>query len=417
MPLRLILITSLTIFLGGTMYAQETPKIKVVQLTDHIYRLSTQQSNYTTNTLAFVGDEGVLLVDTQSEEDTEALKACVDSFGKGTPKYIINTHKHVEHIGGNAIFGDAPIKIAHELLPDRLRRGSFLFSEYPPATFPNITVSDSMSLYFNGERIRIVAVPGSHDDHEIIVHFTDSKVVHLSSLVNGFNFPSVDHDGDVLKFPDCVAKAMALLPHDVVIVSGHNENGTWDDLQKYHDMLVKTTAIVKSGLDAGKDAATLQKEKVLDDWKAYAGSYVSVDGWIEYLVKGLEKQSSEPEKLSVFEPLYYAWKEKGAVAAVELYRQLSRDEENKYNFGEYNLLVIGDKLLAKKKYQDAAEFLKLSLEEYPESSYGYYTAYELAVCYKELGSREQAIPYAEKSLALKPDFKAAATLLEELKKN
>jgi cyclase len=417
MLLRLVVSLMLTIILSGSMQAQETPKIRVTQLTEQIYRLNTQQSNYTTNTLAFVGDEGVLLVDTQSDEDAEALKEAVDAFGKGTPKYIINTHKHVEHIGGNAIFGDTPVKIGHDLLPDRLRRGSFLFSEYPDATFPDITVSDSLTLYFNGEKIRIVAIPGSHDDHEIIVHFTQSKVVHLSSLVNGFNFPSVDADGDVLKFPDCVAKAMALLPHDVVIVSGHNENGTWDDLQKYHDMLVQTTAIVKSGLDAGKDAATLQKEKVLDEWKAYAGSYVSVDDWIEYLVKGLERQSSEPEKLSVFEPLYYTWKEKGAVAAVELYRQLKRDQEDKYKLGEFNLLVIGDKLLNKALYQDAAEFLKLSLEEYPESSYGYYTSYELAVCYKELGNREQAIPYAEKSLELKPDFKAATTLLEELKKN
>jgi glyoxylase-like metal-dependent hydrolase (beta-lactamase superfamily II) len=287
------------------MQAQDTPKITVTKLTDQIYRLSTDQGDYTTNTLAFVGEDGVLLVDTQSEEDAEALKEVVDSFGKGTPKYIINTHRHVEHIGGNAIFGDTPVIIAHELLPTKLRSGSFLFNEYPPETFPDITVSDSLSLYFNGERIRIVAIPGSHDDNEIIVHFTGSKVVHLSSLVNGFNFPSIDSDGDALKFPDCVARALLLLPHDVTIVSGHNENGTWDDLSKYHDMLIKTIAIVKSGLDAGKDLATLQQERVLDEWKAYAGSYVSLDEWIEYLVEALQNQPSKDSKQSIYEPLYY----------------------------------------------------------------------------------------------------------------
>jgi len=417
MLLRIAITLLSTIFLSGTMQAQDTPKITVTKLTDQIYRLNTQQSSYTTNTLAFVGNDGILLVDTQSEEDAEALKEVVDSFGKGAPKYIINTHKHVEHIGGNAIFGDAPVIIGHELLPTKLRSGGFLFSEYPPATFPDITVSDSLSLYFNGERIRIVAIPGSHDDHEIIVHFTRSKVVHLSSLVNGFNFPSVDRDGDALKFPDCVARALSLLPHDVTIVSGHNDNGTWDDLSKYHDMLIKTTAIVKSGLDAGKDLATLQQEKVLDGWKAYAGSYVSVDEWIEYLVKGFQNQSSKDNKQSIYEPLYYAWKEKGAPAAVALYHQLKRDQEDQYKFDEADLLVIGDKLLTKAKYQDAAEFLKLSLEEYRESAYGYYTAYELAVCHKELGDREQAVLYCEKSLELNSDFKAAATLLEELKKN
>ena len=417
MPLRFTITVMVTIFLNGVIQAQDTSKITVTKLTDQIYRLNTDQGNYTTNTLAFVGDDGLLLVDTQSEEDAEALKEVVDGFGKGAPKYIINTHKHVEHIGGNAIFGDAPVIIGHELLPAKLRRGSFLFSEYPPATFPDITISDSLSLYFNGERIRIVAIPGSHDDHEIIVHFTKSKVVHLSSLVNGFNFPSVDGDGDALKFSDCVARALSLLPHDVTIVSGHNENGTWDDLSKYHDMLIKTTAIVKSGLDAGKDLATMQQERVLDEWKAYAGSYVSVDDWIEYLTKAFQNQSSKDSRQSIFEPLYYAWKEKGASAAVELYRQLKREQGDKYKFGEFNLLTIGDKLLTKAKYQDAVEFLKLSLEEYPASVYAYYTAYGLAVCYKELGNREEAIRYCEKSLELKADFKTAATLLEELKKN
>ena len=160
--------------------------------------LTTDQGAYTTNTIASVGEDGVLLVDTQAEGDAEALKKVVDGFGKGSPKIIINTHRHVEHVGGNAIFGEDPIVIAHDLVPAKLRSGSYLFNEFPRATFPDITFGDTMTLWFNGEEIVLTEMSGSHDDNEIIVHFTHSKVVHLSSLANGFNFPSVDTAGDPL---------------------------------------------------------------------------------------------------------------------------------------------------------------------------------------------------------------------------
>ncbi|UCC84670.1 MAG: MBL fold metallo-hydrolase [Gemmatimonadota bacterium] len=386
--------------------------VEVTQLTDRVYVLSTDQGEYTTNTIAFVGEDGILLVDTQAEDDAEALRLAVDAFGRGTPKYIINTHRHVEHVGGNAIFGEAPIVIAHALVPEKLKSGSYLFDEFPDATFPDMTFCDSLSLYFNGELVRIVAVPGSHDDNEIMVHFTESKVVHLSSLVNGFNFPSVDSDGDVLRFPELVARAIELLPEDVVIVSGHNDTGTWRDLHTYHDMLVQTTDIVRAGLAEGKDLATLQAENVLEAWKSYAGSYVSTDEWIEYLVGGLQP-SDEPTK-TVYEPLYYVWKDEGADAALARYLELRRDHPDEYKFDEFSLLVIGNKLLARDHVENAVKFLAASLEEYPDSPYSYYTAYKLGAAYKSLGDKEQARRYGERSLELNPEFAAARALLEEL---
>src|SRR5210317_1329603 len=108
----------------------ESSIFKVTQLTDQIYQLSTDEGNYTTNVLVFVGKDGILLVDTNTEEYAEELKKVVDSFGKGVPKYIINTHRHVEHIGGNAIFGAEPVVIGHDLIRTRLRSGGHLFDEY-----------------------------------------------------------------------------------------------------------------------------------------------------------------------------------------------------------------------------------------------------------------------------------------------
>jgi glyoxylase-like metal-dependent hydrolase (beta-lactamase superfamily II) len=393
--------------------AQEEP-VEVRELADHLYLLSTDQGSYTTNTIALVGDDGVLLVDTQDSSDAAYLKEAVDEFGKGIPKYIINTHRHVEHIGGNAIFGEEPIVIAHELVPKRLKSGSYIFDEFPEATFPDITLSDSLTLHFNGERIEIHALPGSHDDNEIIVHFTRSKVVHLSSLVNGFNFPSVDSQGDVLKFADCVVAAMELLPEDVTIVSGHNDVGTWDDLRAYHDMLTETTEILRAALADGKDVEKIQSENLLGDWERYAGSYVSLDRWVEYLAEGLQR--SGPSKERAFVPLYEAWKRDGAAAAIELYRSLMRDHPDEYLFDDATLRASGSKLLGNSHHQAAIVFLEANLQLYPESDLTFYTNYLLARAHNELGERELAVQYCEEALELNPEFTAATTFLEELKR-
>jgi cyclase len=413
--MRKMLALTLILSLAVPVSAGDDSLFTVKKLTDNLHMLSTDHGKYTTNTLVFFGDDGLLLVDTQTEAEAGELKKLIEGYGKGKPKYIINTHRHVEHIGGNAVFGDEPIVIAHELFPSKLRSGSYIFNEYPPATYPDITVSDKYTLEFNGETIEIIPMAGSHDDNEIIVHFIDSKVVHLSSLVNGFNFPSVDSDGDVLEFAPIVGRAVEMLPKDVVIVSGHNDIGTWDDLRAYHDMLVRTVGVVRKGLAEGKDLDALQEGKVLAEWESYAGSYVSTDEWLEYLVKRI--QGGRDDRPTPHVPIYNAWKEQGAAAAVALFRELKRDRADEYMISDFILFSIGDKLFRRNFLQDAVLFLEASLEEYPEGKYNYYVCYELADTQKQLGNGEIALRYCKKSLELKPDFTPAKELLEELKGN
>ena len=398
----------------GTLEAttEELPPIVTVRLTDNLYLLSTDQGEYTTNTIASVGPDGVLLVDTQAEGDAEALKAVVDAFGAGSPKIIINTHRHVEHVGGNAIFGDEPIVIAHELVPAKLRSGSYLFNEFPDATFPDILFSDAITLRFNGEEIRLMAFPGSHDDNEIIVHFVGSKVVHLSSLANGFNFPSVDGDGDTLMFAPLVERAIAVLPSDVVIVSGHNRTGSIDDLKAYHAMLVATEETVRQGLATGMDSEAMKEQQVLEPWAAYAGSYVSLDEWIDSLVFSLQPQ--EEKRPAVYEPMYYGLKNDGAAAAAALYLELKKDYADEYRFTEIDLLVIGDKLLEKGRAEQAVVMLELALAEYPDSAYAYYVNYDLALAHQKLGNRKAAISRCREALELSPENEMVAGLLREL---
>lgn len=392
----------------------EEPAITVHQLTEHLFQLTTDQGAYTTTTLASVGPDGILLVDTQHRNDSAELKRVVESFGKGPPKFIINTHRHVEHVGGNSLWGDAPVIVAHELVRSKLRSGSYLFDEFPDSTLPDVMITAPTSIFFNGERIELIPMPGSHDDNEVIVHFTGSKVVHLSSLANGFNFPSVDSDGDARMFEPLVAKALVMLPPDVLIVSGHNRNGTMEDLRAYHEMLVATTAAVRSGLDEGKSVEELETERILEPWESYAGSYVSADEWIQTLADAMSDSTAKGTN-RIFEPMYYSLKEGGADAAVARYRELKAGHADEYDFRDTDLLVIGNKLAEHGSAEEAVVILKLALEEYPESPYVYYGNYSLALAYQALGDIDKATEHCERALEQSPDSQAIQNLLEELR--
>jgi glyoxylase-like metal-dependent hydrolase (beta-lactamase superfamily II) len=404
------------VMLASVATAQER-RITTTRLTDKLYLLSIDEDNYSTNALAFVGDDGVLLVDTQSSEDTASLRAAVDSFGKGLPRYIINTHRHTEHIGGNAIFGPSPVIIAHALLPLKLRSGPYVFEELPAAAYPDITVADSLTLFFNGERIRIIALPGSHDDNEIIVHFVDQGVVHLSSLVNGFNFPSIDADGDALRFPELVDRAIALLPHDVRIISGHSplgehRTGTWSDLQPYRDMMARCIEIVRNGLAQGRDVAALQRDSVLRQYGSYARSYVDENSWIAMLAARLQH---EPDRRpTVFAALHETWRSQGAAAAVARYSELRRDHAAEYRNIDFSLILAGERLNSTNHSQDAVVFLEGSLREVPNGRLNYYANYRLAQAQRSLGNVDAARRACQRALELNPTFAPATELLAEL---
>lgn len=390
------------------------PAIVVSRLGDGLLRLTTDHGAYTTNSLAFFGPDGVLLVDTQSESDAAALESLVSGFQRGAPKIIIFTHRHTEHVGGAAIFGEEPLIIAHQLVRTKLRSGVYLFDEFPDATMPDLGFAERMRLEFNNEAIDLVVMAGSHDDNEILVHFTGKKVVHLSSLTNGFNLPSADGDGDVLAFAPLIARAIEELPEDVVIVSGHNANGTWQDLRHYHDMLLGTEAAVRTGLEKGLDAEQLKRAKVLEPWEAYAGSYVSTDQWIEYLVDAIESEGGEKPKKDIYAELYYTLRDQGVDEALARYTQLRSEHGHDYDFNEFNLLAVGAKLLEKGRTAPAAAFLRLGVEEYPEGDYLYYTYYLLAQAERGLDRNGMALEACRRALELKPESQTIKDLLDEI---
>jgi glyoxylase-like metal-dependent hydrolase (beta-lactamase superfamily II) len=408
---RLMLAFVLASLLAAPALSQDESVWEITQVTDRIYELTTDGGGYTVKVIASVGVDGVLLFDAGQKRTAEDLRQAVAGFGRGEPKFIITSHAHEEHSGGNIAFGPDPTIIAHESVRARLRSGSYLFDEFPDHALPDIGFADSITLFFNGEDIRLLAFPGAHDTGDIIAWFTESKVVCVAALSNGLHFPSVDGKGDVLKYPEIVAQVISVLPEDVTIVPGHGGDCDMADYRAFHDMLVKTTEIVRAEIEKGKTLEELQEEDVLADYASFDGDYVNRDGWIEYLVNGLRPKE---EKESVLEPIYYALRDEGTEAAVVMFLDFRDNRQGEYSAGDTELIYIAYKLNLNGRVDEAMVFFELYAEEYPEGDYAYYCHHSLGDAYREKGNKDLALEHYRRSLEINPDNTGAADAIAEL---
>ena len=403
--LMTLLITVLSI---APVTAQEKSNIQVQKLADNIYEL-TATYPFSSNMVASVGEDGILLVDAGTKYTAEELKSLVKTLGNGQVKFIIYTHAHNEHIGGNIAFGGDVVRIGHESLRTRMKSGAYLLEEYSDTALPSITLTDSLSLFFNGEKIRLIAVPGAHDDGDIIVHFTKSGVVSTGAMSTGMHFPSTDgNGGNALKYPATVQRVIELLPADVILVPGHGRTTTMAEERQFQNMLAQTIDIVRNGLTGGKDVATLQNDKVLKDWDSFGGGFVTADQWIQYIANGLN--NVKPPKAAAVE-LYIAYKKSNIDSAVAKWYELRKNNPDDYSFGEGQFVVIGYYLLGMGKTRDAIKIFELYVKEFPKA----WNAYDcLGEAYMNDGQKDLAIKNYKKSLKLNPQNTSAVDMLKKL---
>jgi tetratricopeptide (TPR) repeat protein len=176
-------------------------------------------------------------------------------------------------------------------------------------------------------------------------------------------------------------------------------------------MVETTAAIVQKGITSGKDAATLVAEDVLKGWESWEGSYVSKDEWVYSLYQAL---TATRHRKTLYEPIYYALRDRGPYAAIEEYHRLKRDKGTEYRFVENDLAFMADKLFRHERFPAAIAFLNLCLEEYPKGLYSYYYHYLIGRSHMALGNREQAIASLRETVKLRPDLERPKELLADL---
>jgi cyclase len=250
------------------------------------------------NIAASVGTDGIVIVDDQFAPLADKIRAALKGITDQPVRFVINTHYHGDHTGGNAEFSKHATVIAHENVRKRLASGgvggnggSYRFQSNPAAkdALPVITFRHDVTVHFNGEDIRALYAPAGHTDGDCFVYFPQSNVVHMGDNFVTYGFPFIDlHSGGSSRgMAEALEKALAELPADVKIIPGHGPVSTPDDVRRFIAMLNETRSAVESALAGGKSLEQLQREKVLAPWQKYSGPFIDTDHFIETLYNEL----------------------------------------------------------------------------------------------------------------------------------
>jgi cyclase len=281
-------------------------QIKVTKVSGNIYMLEGQGGNIA----ASVGEDGIVIVDDQFAPLAEKIQAALKDL-KITDKpvrFVINTHYHGDHTGGNVPFSDAgSTLIAQDNVRKRLESGGTAGNggsikmenkPAPKAALPIITFEHDVTVHLNGEDIRALHFPSGHTDGDSIIFFPKNNVVHMGDDFVRYGFPFIDvaSGGSVQGMIDAMEKATAQLPADVKVIPGHGALSNLDDVRAFTKMLKETSAIVQKAINDHKTLDQMKQEKILEPWRekwAPEKGFINADTFIETLYNSLTSHKGE----------------------------------------------------------------------------------------------------------------------------
>ena len=242
-----------------------------------------------------IGDDGVLMIDDQYGPLAEKIRAAIAKLGGTAPRFLLNTHWHGDHTGGNAEFGRQAVIIAHANVRKRLSERQRIFGRttepQPPHALPLVTFDDSVTVHFNGEDIRVLHLPNGHTDGDSVIFFTGSNVVHMGDLLFNGMFPFIDLEsgGDVEGYVRNVETVLKQIKPDARIIAGHGPLSTIDDVKASLRMMKETIAVVKKGIDAGQSVKEIKAAGLPKEWDSWGTGFIKTDKWIEILHESLTR--------------------------------------------------------------------------------------------------------------------------------
>jgi glyoxylase-like metal-dependent hydrolase (beta-lactamase superfamily II) len=235
------------------------------------------------------GENGTILIDDQFAPLTPKIQAAVVALGAQPVKFLVNTHWHGDHSGGNENLGKAgAVIMAHDNV--RVRMASDQKTAFgdvkasPKAALPVVTYAEGLKLHLNGEEVRVIHMPAAHTDGDSIIHWTKSNVIHMGDLFFfGMSFPFVDggSGGNVRGVVAAADKALAIADDQTKIIPGHGKVATKADLKKYRDMIAEIIAKVEAGIKAGKTLDQIKAERPADGYGVDPKGFINADRFVE----------------------------------------------------------------------------------------------------------------------------------------
>ena len=195
-----------------------------------------------------VGEDGIVMIDDQFAPLTDKILAAIRQLNQGEIRFLINTHVHGDHTGGNENLGKMGVLI---LARDEVRVR--LAAQSPPAALPVLTYSDAITIHLNGEEVYAFSVPPAHTDGDTFIHFMEPDVIHAGDVFRTTAFPVIDtNNGGSL---DGSLQALGVLigaaGPETKILPGHGEISSRLDVMAFRDMIIDVSAQVEDMVRQG----------------------------------------------------------------------------------------------------------------------------------------------------------------------
>lgn len=244
------------------------------------------------------GEDGNVIVDDQFAPLTDKIAAAVATLDGDPVRFVINTHWHGDHTGGNENFGKrGAVILAHDNVRTRMSTDQFMSAidqrapASPKGALPVVTFADGVTLHLNGDTLHVVHVANAHTDGDSLVHWQKANVLHMGdTFFHQTSFPFIDRDsgGSIDGLIAAVDRGLALSNDATRIIPGHGKVATRQDLTAYRAMLVDIRAKVAAGIAANR---TLDQIKAAAPTAQYGmpNGFIKPDQFVEFVYKSLKE--------------------------------------------------------------------------------------------------------------------------------
>ena len=250
-------------------------EIQTVPVAENVYMLLGEGGNIGVS----AGEDGVFMIDDQFAPLTEKIRAAIATFSDEPIRFLVNTHWHFDHTGGNENLGEAGVVIvAQDEVYTRMSTDQFIEAfqrevpPSPPAALPVITFNDTATFRLNGQTMHAFHVEDAHTDGDTVIHFVEADVIHAGdTYFNGF-YPFIDTSsgGSLTGMISAAEEILALSGENTQIIPGHGPLSNREELEAYRQMLVdmrvRTESAIAQGLSLEEFLASDPSADYDEDW-------------------------------------------------------------------------------------------------------------------------------------------------------
>ncbi len=276
--------------------------IKVTPLSGSVYMLEGAGGNIGLS----VGSDDAFLIDDQFAPLTPKIRAAIATVTSRPVRFLLNTHWHGDHTGGNEnMAGAGAIILAQENVRHRMSTEQFIeaFKQKVPASphaaLPIVTFSESITLYVNDDSVAAVHVPHAHTDGDVIVFFQKANVIHMGDTFFNGRYPLIDlsSGGSVQGMIAAADRALKMSNSETRFIPGHGPLGNRDDLMRYRSMLATVTDRVAKSVAKGRTLEQVLASKPSADYDAQLGSgSIKPDQFVSFVYASLKASARKAKR-------------------------------------------------------------------------------------------------------------------------